>query len=543
MTPSRFSTAGITAVFTAFAVIACMYSLPGCAGEPDDPYTLRLALRSAPNQLDPALVVDVAGGEICSQIFQGLVRFDVEGRLVPALARSWSVESGGARYLFRLHPGMKFSNGRPVIASDVVFSFERVLAPASRSSRQWVLERIRGARDFAAGFTPAIDGLSAPDDSTVTIELDEPFGPFLSLLALPAAMVVPREALTATLVGAAASGSDFRTFGGLPVGSGPWRAAVWERGDYLLLETNPHHPEGPRAGVTAVRYRVIPESFTQVAEFESGALDVLNVPPAELDRFREEERYRGLVQERTELRVYYIGLNNRRPPFDDPDVRRALNGAINVERMIDVLTSGTAIRSSGAIPPPLPGYAGREPYPYDPGAARELLASRGYPEGFSMEIWLRDSPEGSRMLEAVQGYLAESGVEVRLVRREWSAFKEAVSAGKVDAFFLDWVADYASPENFVYPLFHSQNAGGGGNRVFFDDPDIDAMIERAGRSVDAEEAAALYGRIDGEIYNRAPWIYLYHPVAFQAVSPRVSGYRMPAVYLGADYTTVVKQAR
>ena len=542
MTPSRFSTAGVSAVFASFAIIACMFLLSGCAGEPDDPATLRLALRAAPNQLDPALVVDVAGGEICSQIFQGLVRFDVEGRLVPALASSWSVEAGGTRYVFRLHPGMNFSSGRPVVASDVVFSFERVLAPASRSSRQWVLERIRGARDFASGAALSIDGLSAPDDSTVVIELDEPSGPFLSLLALPAAMVVPREALTAIPAGAAASGSEFRTFGGLPFGSGQWRLAVWERGDYLLLETNPHHPESPR-GVTAVRYRIIPESFTQVAEFESGALDVLNVPLAELDHFRRGERYRGLVQERTELRVYYIGLNNRRPPFDDPDVRRALNGAINVERMIDVLTSGTAIRSSGAIPPSLPGYAGRDPYPYDPAAARELLASRGYPEGFSMEIWLRDSPEGNRMLEAVQGYLAESGVDVRLVRREWSAFKEAVSAGKVDAFFLDWVADYASPENFVYPLFHSQNAGGGGNRAFFADPEIDAMIERAGRSVDAEAAAALYGRIDGEIYGRAPWIYLYHPVAFQAVSPLVRGYRMPAVYLGADYSTVVKQTR
>ena len=145
-----------------------------------------------------------------------------------------------------------------------------------------------------------------------------------SLLSLPAAMVVPREELTAAPAGVSAAGSSFRTFGGLPVGSGPWRLVEWERGDYLLLEPNPHHPNRPD-GITAVRFRIIPEAFTQVAEFDSGSLDVLTVPLAEIDRFRDDERYRSLLQERSELRVYYIGLNNSRPPFDNPAVRRALN--------------------------------------------------------------------------------------------------------------------------------------------------------------------------------------------------------------------------
>jgi peptide/nickel transport system substrate-binding protein/oligopeptide transport system substrate-binding protein len=538
LTPNRFAAAGFFATLSAVAVAACVVA-PGCARDADDPGTLRLALKTSPNQLDPALVVDVAEGEICSQLFQGLVCFAADGKIVPDLAKAWVIGQGGTRYLFRLDGNMRFANGRTVTASDVVFSFQRVLAPDSRSSRRWVLERIRGAPSFASGDTPAVAGLSAPDDSTVVIELEEPFGPFLSLLSLPAAMVVPREELTATPAGVSAAGSNFRTFGGLPVGSGQWRLVEWERGDYLLLDRNPHHPNRPE-GITAVRFRIIPEAFTQVAEFESGALDILSIPLAELDRFREDQRYRDLLQERAELRVYYIGLNNSRPPFDNPSVRRALNLAVDVDRMTAVLTSGTAILSSGAVPPALSGYAARDPYPYDPRAARELLAARGYPEGFEMEIWLRDSPEGNRMLEAVQGYLAEVGVEVRLVRREWSAFKEAVSTGRVDAFFLDWVADYPHAENFIFPLFHSANAGGGGNRSFYKDPDIDRLIEEAGRTIDREKVGEMYARIDGEIHNDAPWIYLYHPVAFQVVSPDVTGYQMPVVYLGADYASVRK---
>jgi oligopeptide transport system substrate-binding protein len=541
MTRRRRVARAAPAVIVACAILAVTAGVTGCGGDADDRRTLRLALETSPNQLDPALVVDVAEGEICSQLFQGLVRFDVEGRIVPALAKGWATGDDGKRYLFPLRRDMRFANGRAVDAADVLFSFHRLLSPDSRSSRRWVLDRISGARQYAAGEAPSIAGLVALDDSTVAIELEEPFGPFLSLLALPAAMVVPREELTADPAGAASGGSGFRTFGGLPVGSGPWRLSTWERGDFLLLEPNPYHPAGPK-GITAIRFRVIPEAFTRVAEFESGALDVLKVPLAELDRFRESDRYRGLLQERAELRVYYIGLNNNRPPFDDPVVRRALNMSVDVDRLIEVLTSGTAVRSSGAIPPALPGYRSRAPYPFDPKAAREMLASRGFPDGFAMEIWLRDSPQGNRLMEAVQGYLSEVGVSARLVRREWSAFKEAGSAGKVDAFFLDWVADYPNPENFIYPLFHSDNAGGGGNRARFSDPEVDRMIEAAARATDEQSASDTYARIDAAVYRRAPWLYLYHPVAYHAVSHGITGYRMPVLYLGADYTNVGKHA-
>jgi ABC-type transport system substrate-binding protein len=157
-----------------------------------------------------------------------------------------------------------------------------------------------------------------------------------------------------------------------------------------------------------------------------------------------------------------------------------------------------------------------------------------------MEIWQRDSPEGNRLLEAIQGYLSESGIEVKLVRREWSAFKEAVSAGRVDAFFLDWFADYPDAENFLFPLFHSSNTGGGGNRVSFTDPRVDDLIERASRSSDAGVSAALYARADSTVYAEAPWLYLYFPRSFHAISERVQGFRLPTLYLGADYSAVSK---
>ncbi len=514
----------------------------GCSGGTSEVDILYLALEVSPNKLDPAFVVDAAEGEIASMIFQGLVRFSPDGEVLPDLASSWEVSEDGARYVFHLDSRMRFTSGRRVSASDVAFSFKRLLSPVCRSPRRWVLNRIKGASAFEDGTDSDIEGLSVIDDSTLTIELEMPFRPFLQLLALPAAKVVPIEALSR-------SGEDTEergagpiagaAFADFPAGSGPWILETWERGDYLTLAPNPFHPERSTS-LQAIRFRIIPEAFTRIAEFESGKLDVLKIPNAELARFLKSPDLSGRIQSVPELRVLYVGLNNTRGPLRDRRVRRALNMAVDVDRMIEVLANGEGVRATGAIPPGLKGYRKRPSYPYDPEAARMLLREAGYADGLSLDIWQRNSPEGNRILEAVQGYLAVIGVRVRLVKREWSAFKEAVSQGKVDAFFLDWYADYPDAENFLYPLFHSENAGGGGNRAFFDNSCVDSLIERAQRSVDESECFALYSDIDSLVYSEAPWIYLYFPKLFEAVSIHITGYRIPLLYLGRYYGDVRK---
>lgn len=502
----------------------------GCTGGSNDDNILNLALETSPNKLDPAFVIDVAEGQICSMIFQGLVRFSPEGEILPDAARDWEIHDGGLRYVFHLDPRCRYSDGHPVRAGDAVASFERVLSPTGGSPRMWVLERIRGADAYTAGDAGDVSGLSAPDDSTLVIELVKPFRPFLLLLAMPAACIVPVDA------------GDRSDFASRPVGSGRWQLKQWERGDYLLLDPNPYHPAGKPA-LSQLRFRIIPEAFTRVAEFESGQLDILEIPITELSRFLEDESLEGRIQSRPELRVAYVGLNNRQPPLDDVRVRRALNMAVDVDQLIAVLTEGQAIRAKGSIPPSLPGYRERPAYPYDPDEARRLLAQAGYPEAFSIDIWQRESPEGNRLVEAVQGYLARVGVEVRIVKREWSAFKEAVSQGRVDAFFLDWYADYPDGENFLFPLFHSQNHGGGGNRAFFENREVDRLIEFAQSTTDAQKGYELYARIDSLVYDAAPWIYLYFPRTFVAISPALRDYVYPVLYLGEDFASVTKSPK
>lgn len=493
--------------------------LAGCnGGERSASPMLELALETAPNRLDPAFAVDVAEGEICALVFDGLVGFSPDGVLSPALARAWETPDG-RRYTFHLDTRARFANGRPVTPGDVRSSFERVLAPATASPRSWVLERIRGAAGFRKGETPAVPGIETIDDSTLVIELEEPFAPFLSMLALPAARVVDIASVGA---------------GDVPVGSGPWVISEWLRGDRVTLTPNPHHARRARS-IAGVRYRVIPEPFTRIAEFESGTIDVLEIPDAEVPRFLADTERSSRLLRRAELRVFYIGLNT--PRYPDPRIRRALNHAVNVEQLARVLQAGESIPAHGSIPPGIAGYRDRPGYAYDPELAKRLLREAGA-ENLKLEVWLRESAEGGRVMEAVQAYWSAVGVEATLVRREWSAFKQAVSAGKVDAFLLDWFADYPDAENFLFPLFHSVNRGGGGNRSFFSDAEVDRLIDDASRILDPAARADASAHIDSLVFAQAPWVYLYFPATFHIVSERVTGYRLPSLYLGNDFSDV-----
>src|SRR3989338_5694677 len=154
---------------------------------------LYLRLSSNPTTLDPALIADVTGGVIGAKIFNGLVRLDEKLSVVPDIAKNWKMSGDGKSYTFYLKEKILFSNGKEVAAQDFKYSFERLLAPATRSPNTWVLEKIKGAKDFIKGRTKDVSGIKIEDKYTITIILEEPFTPFLNLLCMTAAYVIPKE--------------------------------------------------------------------------------------------------------------------------------------------------------------------------------------------------------------------------------------------------------------------------------------------------------------------------------------------------------------
>ncbi|HER44445.1 MAG TPA: ABC transporter substrate-binding protein, partial [Candidatus Eisenbacteria bacterium] len=252
-------------LISALLIVSC--------GSGEGPDALRLALETEPTNLDPAFAVDYSSGWISSLIHSNLVRFEPDGTIVPDAASGWSISGDGLEYLFRVG-GARFSDGRPVTAFDAERSLTRLIGPSTASPRWWVLEPVAGAPAFHAG-RAARPGIEALDDSTLVIRLASPASHFLSLLAMPAAGIVsPREA-----------DSLGRDYGRKPLGSGPWRLVSWTSGDAMVLERNPFS-RGAGSGPPKIEIRLIPETMTRIAEFEVGNLDILEIPPAELEFWR-----------------------------------------------------------------------------------------------------------------------------------------------------------------------------------------------------------------------------------------------------------------
>lgn len=479
-----------------------------------------ISLSADPTTLDPALSNDAGSGEVCALIYDGLVRFGVGTEILPDVAEAWEISPDGRTYTFSLRRGVRFTNGRDVTARDFKYSFERVLDPRTKSSRGWVFQGIVGAADFVEGRAEEVSGIEVVDEVTLRITLKEPFAPFLGFLAMPAALVVPREEVERW-------GEDFSEH---PTGCGPWILESWLHDDHLQLRANQDY-FGPRPKLSRVIYRIIPETMTVTAEFEAGNLDLMSIPSAEFDRWADDPRWQPYIHSQLKLQDTYIGINNQKPPFDDPRVRQALNYAVDVETIMETIRPGRGIRANGAIPPGLLGYdPQRKPYPYDPARARELLAQAGYPHGLRMEIWKTQSPAVARILEAVQAYLAQVGIEARIVTRDWGMLKQAINRGEPDAYYMDWYADYPDGENFLFPLFHSSNWGGGGNRARYKNEQVDLLIQRARGTLDEAERGRLYRQIDEMVFREAAWIYLWHPKAFVVHQPWLRNYRQHLMF-------------
>ena len=480
--------------------------------------------RNDPRSLDPALSTDVPTGRAVGYVFEGLTRFSPDATLEPALATRWDVAPDGRSYTFHLRSGVTFQDGSPVTAARVVASFGRVLAPGSAGGRQWPLLPIAGAKEFAAGSAKAISGLRVVDDSTVQITLTEPLAAFPKLLAMPVAAIVPAK-----------TGADF---GQHPVGTGPWTFVEWKHDDYLKFAANPKY-WGGRPKVDTLIARIIPEPSTAVAEFESGNVDVLDVPEQETRQWQETDEKKARLQSAPSLRLWYVGINTTRGPLADVRVRQAINYAIDSKAILERLVGNRGRLAAGVIPPTLEGADTlRAPYPHDVAKAKALLAAAGHPSGIDVELWVGQDATFVRVAQTIQSYLAEAGIRAKLVQRDSPSVREAARSGSTDLVLKDWFADYPDAESFLYPLLHSANSGVGGNVSFYKSATYDSLVTAGRREQDATRRAALYRAADSTAHADAPMVTLFFYKELYAVQPWVNGFQVPTVFNGQRWTAV-----
>ncbi len=475
-------------------------------------------LSSNPTTLDPALIVDVTGGTISAKLFNGLVKLDEGLIVIPDIAERWTISRDGITYTFHLINRAKYSNNQSVNAHDFKYSFKRVLDPRTRSPNTWVFEKIVGAKDYMNGRAVDVRGIKVVDDHTLEISLEKPFSPFLYLLTTPPAYVVPEEEVLRW-------GPDFSTH---PVGTGPFVLAQWLPNRELRLDRRDGYFDKP-AKAGGIVYRVIPEDLTVASEFELGNLDVISVPAPEYSKYRNDPKWKGLMASVKGINTYYIGMNCSRPPFSNTKLRKAMNLAIDRKKLLATFFEDRGRLAGGPVPDLLRAWGSPEPYEYDPGRAREIVAREGV-AGQTINFYITSDQEVVDMAEFIQSYIGKTGLKVRITQLEWSAYKAALNKGEADMFWLSWWADYPDPEDFLFPLFHSSNTGPAGNRTRYKNSVVDRLIEEGHTVGNEKERMTAYEKAEKIIVEEAPWVFFWHKNDYTLRQPWIKGYRMYSIY-------------
>ncbi|NIR14145.1 MAG: ABC transporter substrate-binding protein, partial [Desulfobacterales bacterium] len=284
--------------------------------EPQRGGTYRAALPWAPKDLDPAFSTDIYSVTLIQQLFDGLVQFDRNLNVVPALATNWVVSSDGLVYTFTLRQDVRFHNGRLITADDFVYSFTRILDPSERASALSFFEKIKGAKDYRSGASTKVEGLKALDSSALEITLKEPFAPFLSVLAMKSSKVVPREEIERW----------GKKFGQHPVGTGPFSLESWES-DQIVLSANPDYYESSPY-LDRVVYTIYAGAQRKkiLQDFLADRLEEAAVFGADREKIVQTTVYQFVRKPSLSLQFY--GMNCTSAPLKDKRVRQALGWAI-----------------------------------------------------------------------------------------------------------------------------------------------------------------------------------------------------------------------
>lgn len=492
--PSSRRRRGLPAVLAGLAatgllVAGLLLAAPGAAA--DRPARIFMG---DPATIDPAAAGDAGSAAVIAQLFEGLTAVDPSRTPRPALAAGWELRDDGRTIVFRLRDGLAFSDGTPLTAEDVRRSWLRVVDPEAPSPLASLLFDVEGARAYAEGRGSADAVGIAVGDRTVEVRLTRPAGDFPAIAASPTLAVLPPG--VGRDPAALAPGSGF-------VGSGGYVLAE-AVSDGLLLRANDRY----WAGRPAIREITLVSDIggrSTVDVFASGELDWAPVAGFDASWIAYDPDLGPSLRRWSELSVTYYGFEARRPPFDDPRVRRAFAAAVDWERIVTLADGAEALPATSMVPPGIPGRSDERFLPaFDPAAARRLLAEAGFPDPAAFpEVTLVTA--GAGYDEAILSQLRTNlGVRVRFEALDFAAlFGRLGGPDSPDMWSLGWIADYPSPNNFLGILLGTDqptNYGGWSSDSF------DAAIERAIGTTDPAEARAGFDAAEAILRDEVPTI-------------------------------------
>lgn len=490
----------------------------------------RRPLEFNPKTLDPALSIDTYADTVTRQVFDGLVQFDKDLNVIPAIAKSWKISPDGLIYTFYLREGVKFHNGREVTADDFVYSFTRIIDRKSNSPAAHLMEKVLGVNEFQDGKTTDVKGLRSSGKYIFEIKLSSPFSPFISVLGTCYLKVVPKEEIEKPLP----------AFARMPIGTGPFKFVSMKEGEEILLEANPDYFEG-RPYLDKIIFKIFHGAPREkiLIELKEGNLEESSIPPKEIEEIVKEKRYPFFQKPLLSLRFY--GLNLSSKPLDNKNLRKAINFAMNKKSIISEIHKNQFNLAKGILPPGMPGYDPmRNPYPFDETKAKKILSEGGYTRGKdvpTLEIWSASRSEAAQKeLNEIQSQLKKVGIPTKInFETNWPSFESMLRANKAPVFIYAWYADFPDPDNFLGTLFHSKSRY---NFVGYHNPEVDRLLDHGRVERDYLKRMEMYRKIEEIVLEDAPIIPMVNHLFQVVYQPYVRGVEVNA--LGGPYIPMKK---
>ena len=477
------------------------------AQDPEPVYggTVTVAITADPPGWDPTVSTSQEIPRVMyHNVYEGLVRFDATGAIVPALAESWETSEDGLTWTFHLREGVKFHDGTDLTVDDVIAKFERAMDPESGHTNP--------------GYYAAIASVEAPDARTVVFRLSQPSRGLLYNLARPDSIVYP-----------AAKADTQRS---QPIGTGPFRFVSYTEGSEVVLERfDDYYLEGVQYLDRAV-FRIIGDPNTRFAALQAGDIDLIGVAlqPEQYLQLAGNPELKG--SEGTATTEITVAMNNSRAPFDDPRVRQAITMAIDKRQIVEGAMFGLGTIIGSHMSPAEPYYVDlSDTYPYDPERARELLAEAGYADGLTFSFELPEPYNIERRSgEVIAQQLRAVGITAELSVVEWGTWIQRILLG---GDYDMTIIGHSEPRDInVY--------ANPGYYYHYDNPRVRELLEEAEAATSAEAETAAYQEIATIIANDAVNVWLFSPPYLVAARADVYGFWQDQPTPAIDVTGVYR---
>lgn len=469
----------------AILFLGCLFPTISCSNKPDA-NTLVMIIESSPTNLDPRVGIDAYSERIDSLIFDDLLSRGDDLNVAPGLAERWDIPDP-LTYVFHLHKGVKFHDGRPLTSRDVKWTFDTLLQGKIRSTKAAVYKYV--------------DHIDTPDESTVTFHMKEPDATLLWNLSGGAMGIVPYG-----------SGEEITL---RPIGSGPFKFVSAETDREVNLERNGDYWAGPPK-LARVRLAVVPDETTEALELRKGSCDIAINAFLTPDTVETLERNPNIkVEHGPGTRLAYLGFNLRDPILKDVRVRHAIAYALDRRPMIEYLWRGLAEPARSILPAQSWAYDGDVPaYPHDPEKARQILDAAGYREinGVRFHITMKTSTDANTrlMVAVMQQQLREVGIALDIRSFEFATFFSDVQHGAFQMYGLRWIGGNEDPDIFEYAFHSSKFPPNGANRTYYSNPKVDALIDKARREIDPKMRKPIYAEVQKILAEDLPSMNLFY---------------------------------